>query len=59
MHVLGTIWELIKGLFGIVLWNDLGPFCGCFMAGLWPVLWPNWGLFCALFYGLFVDCFVT
>ena len=43
----------------------------CFMAGLWNVLWPNWGLFwdyfvalirivlglfCALFYGLFVAC---
>ena len=25
------------------------PFYSCFMAGLWPVLWPNWGLFCACF----------
>ena len=38
------------------------------MAGLWAVLWPNWGLFwdpfvdvswlvCGMFYGLIGDCF--
>ena len=41
MPILGTVWELIKGLFGTVIWIDLGPFCGYFIAGFWPVLWPN------------------
>ena len=45
----------------------MGPFYGCFMACLWPILWPNWGtvlcpvlwLVCGLFYGLIGDCFRT
>ena len=34
----------------------LGPFYDCFMAGLWTILWLNWGLFWDPFHGCFMAC---
>ena len=53
-----VLW-LVCGLFDGLIGDCFVPFYGYlvpyFMAGLWTVLWPNWGLF----WDPFCDCFMV